>query len=91
MKEGVVGGVTNERVYISAKDPASIELLTEVILEKLESENTVETFQIPYQKGAVQAYLTEHARILSLEYQNECILLTADCTKTVAKRARKIL
>ena len=91
MKEGDVGGVTNERVYISAKDPASIELLTEVILEKLESENTVETFQIPYQKGAVQAYLTEHARILSLEYQNECILLTADCTKTVAKRARKML
>ena len=91
MKEGDVGGVTNERVYISAKDPASIELLTEVILEKLESENTVETIQIPNQKGAVQAYLTEHARILSLEYQNECILLTADCTKTVAKRARKML
>ena len=91
MKEGDVGGVTNERVYISAKDPASIELLTEVILEKLESGNTVEEFRIPYQKGGVQAYLTEHARILSLEYQNECILLTADCTKTVAKRARKML
>ena len=91
MKEGDVGGVTNERIYISARDPASIELLTEVILEKLESGNTVETFQIPYQKGAVQAYLTEHARILSLEYQNDGILLTADCTKTVAKRARKML
>lgn len=91
MKEGDVGGVTNERVYISAKDPASIELLTEIILEKLESGNTVEEFRIPYQKGGVQAYLTEHARILSLEYQNECILLTADCTKTVAKRARKML
>ena len=91
MKEGDAGGVTNERIYISARDPASIELLTEVILEKLESGNTVETFQIPYQKGAVQAYLTEHARILSLEYQNDGILLTADCTKTVAKRARKML
>ncbi len=91
MKEGDVGGVTNERVYISAKDPASIELLTEVILEKLESGNTVEEFRIPYQKGGVQAYLTEHARILSLEYQNDCILLKADCTKTVAKRARKML
>ena len=91
MKEGDAGGVTNERVYISARDPASIELLTEVILEKLESGNTVETFQIPYQKGAVQAYLTEHARILSLEYRNDGVLLTADCTKTVAKRARKML
>lgn len=81
----------NEKVSISAKDTASIELLTDVILEKLESKNLEAEFLIPYPKGNVQAYLTQHARVTNLDYRSDGILLRASCTPAVAERVKKML
>ena len=89
--ETSAGGERNENIYISAKDPASIELLTSVILEKLESGDVTEEFLIPYTKGNVQAFLTENARVSDIEYLNEGTKMTVSCGREIAERARKML
>ena len=85
------GGERNENIYISAKEPASIELLTSVILEKLESGDVTEEFLIPYTKGNVQAFLTENARVSDIEYLHEGTKMTVSCGREIAERARKML
>ncbi len=89
--ETSAGGERNENIYISAKEPASIELLTSVILEKLESGDVTEEFLIPYTKGNVQAFLTENARVSDIEYLNEGTKMTVSCGREIAERARKML
>ena len=91
LRERSISGEKNENLYISAIEPSSIELLTEVILEKLESRNVVREYLIPYQRGDVQTYLMQHARILSLSYTEEGALLHLSCPPIVARRADKML
>ena len=91
MRQGSVSGETNENVYISAKDPGSIALLTEVILEKLEGSHVTEEFLIPYENGSVQAYLSAHARTVQMEYRNDGVLLRVSCPEAVAQKVRKML
>ena len=91
MSQGSVGGVTNENIYISARDAASVELLTEVILEKLESRNVEREFRIPYDRGSVQSYLSAHSRVLETEYREDGAYLLVNCPAEVAQRAEKML
>ena len=91
MKKESISGVTNENIYISAKETASIEMLTELILEKLEARFITREFLIPYRYGDVQAYLTEHARILKSEYLGHGVLLSLCCDPVTAARAEKML
>ncbi len=90
-KEGSVDGIRNERLYISAKEPSSIEFLTEVILEKLEEEHRPEEFLIPYQKGQVLSLLMENARVESTEYLEDGILVRGVMSAGLADKVRKML
>ena len=91
MRETGVGGETNENVYISAREPDSIELLTRVILEKLERGDVQREYLIPYTKGNVQAYLTQNARVDECEYQEEGIYMKVSCPPAVAGKAGQML
>ena len=91
LREGSIAGERNENIYISAKDPSSIDMLTEVILEKLESGDVEREFLIPYAKGNIQAYLMEHARACSVDYLADGISMKVKCDSAVADKADKML
>ena len=63
--------VTDESIYISAKEPSSIEFLTEAIFRQLHGGNVEETFLIPYDKGSLTSWLMEHSVVLSTDYTDK--------------------
>ncbi len=91
LSEGDVAGEKNLNIYISAKEDTSIELLTEVVLERLESGSVTRDFLIPYDKGMVTSFLMENARIEKMEYLGEGTAMTVSCDKAIADKAEKML
>ena len=89
MKEENIGGIQNEIIYISAKEPSSIELLTQVILEKLEDGYVERTYIIPYDKGDVLAFLMENAKVEILGYLAEGTSVKAFLSEAVAEKAEQ--
>lgn len=81
----------NLNIYISAKEADSVDFLTEIILEKLESGNVTRSFRIPYEKGAVSSYLMENARILETDYLDTGTFMTVKCSRKIADKAEKML
>ncbi len=63
--------VTGNEIYLSAKDDASIERLSEMIQQRLFANNPVVTLLIPFTKGNVTEYVTSHARIIDRDYTND--------------------
>ena len=91
MKEENITGETNENVYISAKEIPSIDMLTEIILEKLETRYIAREFLIPYNRGDVLSFLESHARIQTRDYLDLGVFLSLRCDPVTAARARKML
>ena len=91
IKDQDAGGIRNEAVWLSAKDPASIEFLTEVIFEKLDAGTVEQDFLIPFSKGQVVSFLMENALILKTDYTGDGTLLTVRCDRVVADKASKML
>ena len=87
MREETIDGVRNEIIYISAKEPGSIEMLTQVILEKLEADYLERNYIIPYDKGDVLAFLMENAKVEILEYLAEGTSVKVRCSEAVARKA----
>ena len=78
--------VTDESIYISAKEPSSIEFLTEAIFRQLHGGNVEETFLIPYDKGSLTSWLMEHSVVLSTDYTDKGTLLHVRCSPADAER-----
>ena len=91
IKDQDAGGVRNEAVWLSAKDPASIEFLIGMIFEKLDAGMTEQEFLIPYHKGQVVSFLMENAMILKTEYTDAGTALTVRCDRVTADRVSKML
>ncbi len=91
LREVSIDGERNENIYISAKQPESIQLLTTAILEKLERGDVDREFLIPYAKGSVQSYLMQNARVENLEYLDTGVSMHVKCNKVVAEKAEKML
>ena len=91
LREVSIDGERNENIYISAKQPESIRLLTTAILEKLERGDVDREFLIPYDKGSVQSYLMQNARVENLEYLDTGVSMHVKCNKVVAEKAEKML
>ncbi len=87
MREENIDGVQNEIIYISAKEPGSIEMLTQVILEKLEADYLERSYIIPYDKGDVLAFLMGNAKVEILEYLAEGTSVKVRCSEAVARKA----
>ena len=91
MRETDIGGENNENLYISARETDSIELLTQVILEKLERSHAQREFLIPYSKGNVQAFLSQNASVDTCEYREDGIFMRVSCSPAAAGKAEQML
>ena len=91
LKQGDADGVTNENIYLSAKDPSSLDLLTSVILEKLEADHIETEFLIPYDKGNVQAFLMKNSGVIKTEYLDAGVYIKVNCKKSVADKVLHML
>ncbi len=70
-----------DRVYISAKEEASIKLLTEAILDRVYADYKVSEFLIPYEKGSIVSYFMENSQIISQEYVEKGTRVKVKCHK----------
>ena len=78
-------------IYISAKDDASIELLSRMITDEVYGDYREVTMRIPFDKGSVASYLQNHAMILKTEYTEEGTQLTARCHEADIEKYREYL
>ena len=90
-REEAAGEFRNENLWLSAKDPASVEFLLEAVFEKLDAGMTEREFLVPYHKGQAVSYLMENAFILRTEYTDAGTSITARCDRVVAEKAEKMI
>ena len=91
LRESSIAGETNENLYLCATQSSSIELLTNVILEKLERKNVYREYLIPYPAGSVLTYLMQNARIQSVSYTEDGTFVSLSCAPVVAKKAERMV
>ncbi len=70
-----------DKIYISAKEDSSIELLVQMLLEYAYADYVDAKFLIPYEKGNVLSYFMENAQIISREYVEKGTELMVRCHK----------
>ncbi len=68
---------TNDRVFISAKDKKSLDVLIEAIEQKLTEEEMQCELLIPYKDGGVLGELSSRKAVISTEYGESGILVKA--------------
>lgn len=66
----------DNKLYISAREPESIEALLAAIDGMLQREDVEKSFLIPFSEGQIVSYFTEKANILSTEYREDGTLVT---------------
>lgn len=71
--------VGEDKIYISAKERDSLELLISVILDKVYADYVEAEFLIPYDKGNIVSYFRENAHIHSQEYVESGTKLAVRC------------
>lgn len=72
----IVGG---DKIYLSAKEDSSLCMLTDMILDRIYADYTVEEFLIPYEKGSIVSYFMENAHVISKEYKENGTKITVRC------------
>ncbi|MBO5054873.1 MAG: GTPase HflX [Lachnospiraceae bacterium] len=70
-----------DRIYISAKEETSLQMLVETILEYAYSDYVEGRFLIPYDKGNIVSYFRENAHIIHQEYLENGTELIVKCHK----------
>ena len=79
----------DDRLIISAKDGASLDLLVEAIKHHLFSDYETVDLLIPFADGQVVSYLNEHATILNTEYVSEGTKLQVELAPKDLPRVEK--
>ena len=67
------------KIYISARQPESIELLVKEIIRRVYADYEEVRLLIPYDKGSIVSYLQENAQILEQSYEPEGTRLHVNC------------
>ena len=67
------------KIYISARQPESIELLVKEIIRRVYADYEEVRLLIPYDKGSIVSYLQENAQILEQSYEPEGTRLRVKC------------
>ena len=67
------------KIYISARQPESIELLVKEIIRRVYADYEEVRLLIPYDKGSIVSYLQENAQILEQSYEPEGTWLRVNC------------
>ncbi|MDO5021163.1 MAG: GTPase HflX [Lachnospiraceae bacterium] len=67
------------KIYISARQPESIELLVKEIIRRVYADYEEIQLLIPYEKGSIVSYLQENAQILKQTYEPEGTRMRVNC------------
>lgn len=67
------------KIYISAWQPESIELLVKEIIRRVYADYEEVRLLIPYEKGSIVSYLQENAQILEQTYEPEGTRMRVNC------------
>ena len=67
------------KIYISARQPESIELLVKEIIRRVYADYEEVRLLIPYDKGSIVSYLQENAQILEQSYEPEGTRMHVSC------------
>lgn len=67
------------KIYISAWQPESIELLVKEIIRRVYADYEEIQLLIPYEKGSIVSYLQENAQILEQTYEPEGTRMRVNC------------
>ena len=70
---------SEDRIYISAKETGSMELLVKVILDRIYADFVEINLLIPYEKGGIASYFMEEAHVLSVKYGENGTRLCVRC------------
>ena len=71
--------IVGDKIYLSAREEASLSMLVEMILEKVYSGFVETRFLLPYEKGSIVSYFRENAHIISQEYREDGTELLVRC------------
>lgn len=74
------------KIYISARQPESIELLVKEITRRVYADYEEVRLLIPYDKGSIVSYLQENAQILEQTYEPEGTRLHVNCHHADARK-----
>ena len=73
--------VGKDKIYLCAKEDASIDLLTDMILDRIYEDYVPAEFLIPYDDGRTLSYFMENANVTDKEYQEKGTLIKVKCHK----------
>lgn len=71
--------IVGDKIYMSAKENDSLEMLTELILDKVYDNYKEMRLLIPYEMGNIVSYFMENSHVLSVEYEKEGTKLKVMC------------
>ena len=74
------------KIYISARQPESIELLVKEIIRRVYADYEEVRLLIPYDKGSIVSYLQENAQILEQTYEPEGTRMRVSCHHADARK-----
>lgn len=74
------------KIYISARQPESIELLVKEIIRRVYADYEEIQLLIPYEKGSIVSYLQENAQILEQTYEPEGTRMRVNCHHADARK-----
>lgn len=74
------------KIYISARQPESIELLVKEITRRVYADYEEVRLLIPYDKGSIVSYLQENAQILEQAYEPEGTRMRVSCHHADARK-----
>lgn len=74
----LVGG---DKLYLSAKEASSIELLVQTILDRIYEDYVQAEFLIPYTDGEVVSYFMEQSEVLESAYEENGTRIRVKCHK----------
>lgn len=73
--------VGEDKLYVSAKEASSVELLVQVILSRLYADYVQAEFLIPYTDGEVVSYFMEQSEVLKSTYEENGTRIFVKCHK----------
>ena len=83
--------VGKDKIYLSAKEELSINMLTDMILDRIYEEYVSAQFLIPYEDGRTLSYFMENTHVTDKEYQEKGTMIKVKCHKADRDKYKEYL
>lgn len=83
--------VGKDKIYLSAKEELSINMLTDMILDRIYEEYVSAQFLIPYEDGRTLSYFMENTHVTDKEYQEKGTMIKVKCHKADRNKYKEYL